>query len=355
MVISARKVKTMKISAYRTVGRRHAKSALGAIVIAGALWGGGAPAASAQPATDGHGAQANLALGGVATQSSTYSWQPGGTADKAIDGNTDGTFSLGSVTHTNQDENPWWQVDLGASKPIYSVEVYNRTDCCQDRLKGARLFISNTPFDTRLDPAEQERQPGVTTERLDDAGVNAIGQLNRTGRYVMVQVPGWRLFSLAEVRVLGTDQLPSRVQIATSWGSYLAPECLWGRRYLNIETPPQTCDSEYLDVVPNDDGTVRLQTPNGGFVRYLGAEPDHVWPYGDRHFWAEADGDAGDPQQNFVITTHPDGKVSIRNSDGTYWRVSPDTAVLEAVPESTWLSEPEWETWSLFTISAYRA
>src|SRR6266851_5266458 len=61
----------------------------------------------------------NVAQGKTATQSSTYG---GGTgASNAVDGNTDGNFSHGSITHTNLDANAWWQVDLGTSATVGSI------------------------------------------------------------------------------------------------------------------------------------------------------------------------------------------------------------------------------------------
>jgi hypothetical protein len=33
-----------------------------------------------------------------------------------VDGNTDGKFLDGSVTHTNYEQGAWWQVDLGGQK-----------------------------------------------------------------------------------------------------------------------------------------------------------------------------------------------------------------------------------------------
>ncbi len=54
-----------------------------------------------------------------------------------MDGNTDGNHANGSVTHTNAESQPWWQVDLGSSTPIQVVELWNRTDCCGSRLSDA--------------------------------------------------------------------------------------------------------------------------------------------------------------------------------------------------------------------------
>lgn len=68
----------------------------------------------------------NIAGRGKARQSSTAY---GGEAQRAIDGKTDGAFGAGTSTHTNENEDkPWWEVDLGAAHAIESVKLWNRTD-----------------------------------------------------------------------------------------------------------------------------------------------------------------------------------------------------------------------------------
>lgn len=84
----------------------------------------------------------NVARKGKATQSSTYggtSMNP--TADKAIDGDTNGNFLEGSTTHTNGENNPWWEVDLLKDKELTKVVIWNRTDSNQRRLDGFKLSI----------------------------------------------------------------------------------------------------------------------------------------------------------------------------------------------------------------------
>src|SRR5262249_22954504 len=64
--------------------------------------------------------QVDLTLNRSAAQSSTgFSAPP----NRAINGKTDGNFNNGSVTHTNFEANPWWQVDLGTSASISSVVI----------------------------------------------------------------------------------------------------------------------------------------------------------------------------------------------------------------------------------------
>ena len=87
-------------------------------------------------------APVNLALSKTATQSSTYTGHIGGSADRAVDGNTDGNYFNGSVTHTNLEQGAWWQVDLGAVYSVRSIEIYNRTDAVPERLSNFYVRVS---------------------------------------------------------------------------------------------------------------------------------------------------------------------------------------------------------------------
>ena len=81
----------------------------------------------------------DVATRGEATQSSTAFDGP---ARLAIDGNTDGRyFEAKSTTHTDQTDDPWWEVDLKAAGPIDRVVVWNRADGVQGRLAGARVSL----------------------------------------------------------------------------------------------------------------------------------------------------------------------------------------------------------------------
>ncbi len=82
----------------------------------------------------------NIALGAKASQSSTYS---GKEAALVVDGNTDGDYAKGSVSHTNADENPWLELDLGADVSVEEVRLWNRTDGkgIVDRLNGYGISL----------------------------------------------------------------------------------------------------------------------------------------------------------------------------------------------------------------------
>ncbi|NNC90633.1 MAG: DUF1549 domain-containing protein, partial [Akkermansiaceae bacterium] len=82
----------------------------------------------------------NVAPQGAATQSST---DYGGLPRLAIDGNTNGNYAASkSVTHTKEEADPWWEVDLGRERDLSRVVVWNRTDGnIQARLDGFRVTV----------------------------------------------------------------------------------------------------------------------------------------------------------------------------------------------------------------------
>ena len=143
----------------------------------------------------------NLAVGKTATQSSTYGTWP--VAAFAVDGNTDGRYSDGSVSHTLQEANAWWQVDLGSSATVNSIVLWNRTECCGDRLADYWVFVSNVPFGPTDTPSTLQSRTGTwgshRTAAPNPSTTIAVG--GAQGRYVRVQLTGTNYLSLAEVQV----------------------------------------------------------------------------------------------------------------------------------------------------------
>eukprot|EP01052_Picozoa_sp_SAG31_P019048 SAG31_NODE_1374_length_8594_cov_57.759623_3_plen_488_part_00 len=75
---------------------------------------------------------------------STIGW--GGEPDRAIDGDVATAWGSGSCSHTGDVDGPsWFQVDLGQTALVDEVQVWHRSDCCQDRLVSATLYVSETP------------------------------------------------------------------------------------------------------------------------------------------------------------------------------------------------------------------
>jgi hypothetical protein len=149
-----------------------------------------------------HASDPDIAIGKTTTQSST---QSGGDASHAVDGNTNGDFGAGSVTHTSVspvDNNPWWQVDLGASQSVGSVKLWNRTDCCSTALSNFYVFASANPFSSN-DPVTTAAQPGVwSSKQAGPVGQNLTLPVGVNARYIRVQLVGSsQPLSLAEVQI----------------------------------------------------------------------------------------------------------------------------------------------------------
>ena len=134
----------------------------------------------------------NLAKGKVATQSSIYS---GLVAQWAVDGDEKGPF-----THTNSEQNAWWQVDLGTSCYIGSIKLWNRTDCCWERLSDFYIFVSETPFET-TDINKNISQSSKYVLNNGQMGPSKQFSINAKGRFVRVELSGTNYLSLVEVQV----------------------------------------------------------------------------------------------------------------------------------------------------------
>ncbi len=129
----------------------------------------------------------NLAAGKIVTQSSTLN---GGDASRAVDGNTNGNWNANSVTHTNFNVQPWWQVDLGAVTGIGTVVLYNRTDCCSDRLSNFDILVSDNGTSW-----------SVIATMLGEAPPRTAVSINASARFVRFQLRGSNYLSLADVRL----------------------------------------------------------------------------------------------------------------------------------------------------------
>jgi hypothetical protein len=133
----------------------------------------------------------NLAEGQPTQQSST-AWD--GEASRAADGSTDGYYWANSVTHTQYEYSPWWQVDLGEEIEIESLNIWNRTDCCQERLDNYWIIAYNS----QMQPV-WSRYKSIVPRPSDRIDVPR----GLVARYVRIQIAGYGILSLAEVQVFG--------------------------------------------------------------------------------------------------------------------------------------------------------
>jgi len=154
-------------------------------------------------------AEDNLALNMPVTQSSIDS---NGIPERAVDGNTDGHYFHGSVSHTAHQYQPWWKVDLLSEKLIFEIEIWNRTECCAERLDNYTVSILNNAG-TSIWQKSYTQHPSPYTV-VSTGGVR--------GRYVKIQLNGTNPLSLAEVKVRGNgyekNLLEARPGVSDSYG-----------------------------------------------------------------------------------------------------------------------------------------
>ena len=67
----------------------------------------------------------------------------GSNSAKAVDGNRSGNFNgHKSCSHSKDYKGPhnWWRVNLGKPHHIQMVRIWNRTDCCGNRIHNAEVY-----------------------------------------------------------------------------------------------------------------------------------------------------------------------------------------------------------------------
>ena len=92
-------------------------------------------------------ADKNVAQGRPVAQSSTLNEELHGlygNPEKAIDESRASEWSQNSCSHTLEETNPWWRVDLPGTHKVNSVKITNRKDCCADRINGAEIRVGNS-------------------------------------------------------------------------------------------------------------------------------------------------------------------------------------------------------------------
>jgi len=141
-------------------------------------------------------AASNVAPLGTATQSSQYSSDFNSQASNAIDGVTAGNYYDGNVNHTNAGSGygvgngfEWWSVTLDKSYLVSDIVVWNRTDCCTERLSDFTVSLFN--------------QGALVQSQVYSSSAPAYtsGTFGAIGDRVLVQLNHQDYLHLAEVQV----------------------------------------------------------------------------------------------------------------------------------------------------------
>ncbi len=145
-------------------------------------------------------AQSNVALNKATSQSSTGF---GGVSKRIVDGNTDGNYAANSVNHTNNEANPWVQIDLGGSYDISKINIWNRTDgAWWKRIQEIYVMVSETEITANSTSEDLFAAEAHSFTSADQKSITLSG--SKKGRYVRVFLNKSGYLHLAEVEVFGT-------------------------------------------------------------------------------------------------------------------------------------------------------
>jgi hypothetical protein len=135
----------------------------------------------------------NVALGKPAEQSSLSRWSQG-VADDAVSGQFPSDFAF----HTEIEENPWWQVDLGSVFPLEVIVVHNRVMTeFQNRAKTLKIEVADHRNDWMLVHTGFARFGGGGNGYPFEAWLG--GKLS--ARYVRISLTERQYLHLAQVEV----------------------------------------------------------------------------------------------------------------------------------------------------------
>ncbi|MCY7344999.1 MAG: discoidin domain-containing protein [Pyrinomonadaceae bacterium] len=145
------------------------------------------------------------------TSANTWDYRIAGPATKAIDGDIAGGLGDQRIVETKPDDNnAYFEVDLGNYYKINKIVIHPRTDnCCTDSFKPA-VIVTDQPLDAKpmVDDAKisysSTYSEFVTSPISQKKVIETKGSI---GRYIRLQMKGSDQIELAEIEIFG-DQTP---------------------------------------------------------------------------------------------------------------------------------------------------
>ena len=113
-------------------------------------------------------------------------------------GGCDGVKDGGPGFHTEKQDQPWWQVDLGAPRQVARVVIWNRAEC-PERARTLQVKLSG---DGRSWTTVY-RHDGSMFQGVSDNKPLTVQLTNLTARFVRIQLRGNDFLHLDEVEVFG--------------------------------------------------------------------------------------------------------------------------------------------------------
>ncbi|XP_078664090.1 E-selectin-like [Branchiostoma floridae x Branchiostoma belcheri] len=239
------------------------------------------------------GRTANVALGRPTEQSSLHP-TAGGEPHLAVDGNTNGHYFSLSCTHTVGELNPWWRVDLGHSLCVERVVLYNRMDCCWDRLRQAIVHVGDN---IQVDSNPSCGAPLTAIEGVQPYTAVCPGLI---GRYVGVRIGTTNLelkiLTLCEVKVYGGVVCPVTTAPANGFmnGSTHYQEqaqlaCDTGYSLIGVSNVICQLDRQWTGSTSATCEAIECPSVSPNANCFLGSSDPQPWNYGDVvNFWCDS-------------------------------------------------------------------
>ncbi len=176
------------------------------------------------------GSRTNIAFGKSVSQSTTRDFY---NAERAIDGNTSGSFAIGSIAVTRQGDRhvagSWWQIDLGQVTGVEQVKAYPHTDVGGGTAHLnwiMRGYYSNTPItEPTFFQAASAGYTHFAGPKSPPAGTTRIEQfdLNDSFRYMRIYAGESTELEIAEVEIFTVPSSINPTPRTTDLAAPVAP------------------------------------------------------------------------------------------------------------------------------------
>eukprot|EP00798_Chlamydomonas_sp_ICE-L_P012929 gene12929-5962_t len=137
----------------------------------------------------------NIALGKPTRMSSSPFGDYGG-GDKAVDGDVNPYWSGGSIAHSTTETDPYLIVEFEATYRIDKIRVFNRQDCCADRLFPLTMTLLNETEVTFTKRVTSSAQPVLE--------IDFSGSFINTNMLKLLLQGDNRVINVAEIEVYGS-------------------------------------------------------------------------------------------------------------------------------------------------------
>jgi len=148
----------------------------------------------------------NFAMNKQATQSSLSQWSRGRTVEEDAAGAVNGNPWEDYGFHTNEENNPWWMVDLGTEVQVHFMRIFNRNrmpEWIQQRASPLVVEVSNDGGQWK--PLFQTENKQIFGGYSDGHPLVWIASKPAEARFVRISVPRRETLHLAEVEIYGME------------------------------------------------------------------------------------------------------------------------------------------------------